>query len=66
MSIKKRVRWFLIHLRRGDVEAASFERLAAYTVMVALFSGFLLLVGGSVRKAWADINHALSAVSPRR
>jgi hypothetical protein len=57
------VRWFRIHLGRGDIEPASFERLAAYMAMAVLLIGFLVLVGAPVRQAWADIDEALSRIS---
>ncbi len=60
MSIRKRVRWFLIRLRRGDIDPERFERFAVHTVTATFLVVFLVLIGGPVRKAWADINHALS------
>ena len=64
MSVKRRVRWFLIHLRRGDIDAVSLERIAVYGMMMVLLVSFLVLVGAPVRRAWSEINQSLSTVSP--
>ena len=63
MSIERRVRWWLIRLGRGDIDAAPFEGAALYIVMLLLLAGFVLLIGEPVLQPWIDFNDALARVS---
>jgi Na+-driven multidrug efflux pump len=63
MPLKKRLRWYLLRWRRGDVEKASVETVALNTIMALVVAAVLFLVGDPVIRVWASVTRTLESIN---